>query len=80
MKEKSNRHFKESWLRSLTKTVTYRVAILILDFTVIYLLTQKFEIAFGFMIVSNIYTSIGYYAHERIWDGIKWGRIKNKMS
>jgi adenylylsulfate kinase len=76
MKEKANQRFKESWLRSLAKTVTYRIAILILDFTVIYLLTQKFEIAFGFMIISNIYTSIGYYAHERIWDGIKWGKKK----
>jgi len=75
---KKNHTFKETWQRSFTKTVTYRVAILILDFTVIYLLTQKVEIAFGFMVVSNIYTSIGYYAHERIWDGVKWGKKRNK--
>jgi len=28
------------------------------------------------MIASNIYTSIGYYFHERAWDGVEWGKIK----
>jgi len=51
--------------------------ILIMDFTSIYLLTGKVEIALGFMLVSNIYTSIAYYFHERIWNRIDWGR-KNR--
>jgi adenylylsulfate kinase len=67
---------KEHWKRSLTKTITYRIVILILDFTAIYLLTGKVETAFGFMLVSNIYTSIAYYAHERIWDRTSWGKKK----
>jgi uncharacterized membrane protein len=74
----ANHHFNESWIRSLTKTVTYRVIILIMDFLVIYWLTGKTEIAFGFMVASNIYTSIVYYVHERAWDRIKWGKMKNK--
>jgi len=75
--EKDPTHFKESWLRSLTKTVTYRIAILILDFVAVYWLTGKTELAIGFMIISNIYTSIGYYVHERIWNSVKWGLIKH---
>jgi hypothetical protein len=27
----------------------------------------------GFMIVSNIYTTVGYFVHERIWARIGWG-------
>lgn len=73
----TNHHHRETWQRSLVKTLTYRVLILILDFTVIYFLTGKFEIALGFMVVSNIYTSLGYYFHERVWNGIKWGKLKN---
>lgn len=61
--------------RSLLKTVSYRVVIIILDFAFIYLFTRKINIAISFMIVSNIYTSIGYLIHERIWDKIKWGKI-----
>ena len=71
-----NHHHRETWVRSLTKTLTYRVLILILDFTVIYFLTGKFEVALGFMIISNIYTSVGYYFHERVWDIVKWGKVK----
>jgi len=70
------RDFKEHWTRSLTKAITYRILILILDFTVVYLLTGRVEVAFGFMLLSNIYTSIGYYLHERIWNRINWGKKK----
>jgi adenylylsulfate kinase len=64
----------ESLRRSVVKTVSYRVVILILDFTCIYLFTGQVKVAIGFMIVSNIYTSVGYFIHERIWDRIKWGK------
>ena len=65
---------REHWRRSLTKALTYRAIILVMDFTSIYLLTGKIETALGFMLVSNVYTSIAYYVHERIWDRIKWGK------
>ena len=68
-------HPTETLRRSLVKTISYRVVILILDFTSIYLFTGKIKIALGFMIVSNVYTTVGYFFHERIWDKIKWGKI-----
>lgn len=67
-------HLEETLSRSILKTVTYRVFILILDFLTIYLFTGKAKIAFGFMVISNIYTTIGYFFHERFWDKIKWGK------
>jgi len=70
------RSFKENWTRSLTKALTYRILILILDFTVVFLLTGRVEIAFGFMLLSNIYTSIAYFFHERIWNRTDWGKKK----
>jgi uncharacterized membrane protein len=69
--------FTETKLRSIVKTITYRLFILTLDFTVIYWLTKRIEIAFGFMLVSNFYTTIAYYFHERIWNKINW-RKENK--
>ena len=68
-------HAVETLHRSIVKAVSYRVVILILDFAAIYLFTGKIKIALGFMIVSNIYTTLGYFLHERIWDKIKWGKI-----
>lgn len=68
-------HATETLTRAIVKTISYRVVILILDFTAIYIFTGQIKIAVGFMIVSNIYTTLGYFFHERIWDKIKWGKI-----
>jgi len=71
--------FKEHWTRSFTKAITYRIAILTLDFTATYLLTGRLEIALGFMLISNIYTSAAYYVHERIWNRVDWGKKKSNL-
>jgi uncharacterized membrane protein len=59
--------------RSVVKAITYRVVIMILDFVTIYLFTKTVKVALGFMIASNLYTTIGYFLHERLWARIKWG-------
>jgi uncharacterized membrane protein len=59
--------------RSIVKALIYRGIIICLDFLVIYLLTGKVATAAGFMIISNIYTTVAYFLHERVWSGIKWG-------
>jgi len=59
--------------RSVVKAATYRVLMMFLDFITIYLMTGTVHIAVGFMIVSNISTTIAYFGHERIWARIKWG-------
>ena len=70
----TNHHPSESLGRSVVKTITYRLVILILDFTVIYLLTKRTDVAVGFTVLSNIYTTLAYFFHERIWDKIGWGK------
>ncbi len=59
--------------RSVTKAITYRIVIMSLDFITIYLFTGAVRIAFGFMIASNVYTTVCYILHERIWARISWG-------
>jgi len=68
--------FGEKWSRSLVKAVTYRVIILVLDFTAVYLLTGKTEVALGFMLISNVYTAVAYFGHERLWNSVKWGKVR----
>jgi uncharacterized membrane protein len=59
--------------RSLAKAITYRILIMCLDFLTIYLLTGAVHVAIGFMIISNIYTSLAYLLHERLWARVQWG-------
>lgn len=70
---KGNQMNQESNKRSIMKAISYRIIIILLDFSVIYLLTKKISVAAGFMIISNIYTTVAYFFHERIWNKIKWG-------
>jgi adenylylsulfate kinase len=59
--------------RSLVKALTYRAFAFCLDFLVIYLFTHEVDLAVGFMILSNIYRTVVYFLHERIWARIRWG-------
>ncbi len=64
----------EHWQRSLVKAITYRVFIVILDFSVIWFFTKSTNVAASFVVISNIYTTFGYYIHERVWNKINWGK------
>ena len=59
--------------RSIVKAVSYRILIMCLDFATIYMFTGALRVAIGFMIVSNIYTTVAYLLHERVWARFKWG-------
>jgi uncharacterized membrane protein len=59
--------------RSVVKAITYRVIIMCLDFATIYVFTRKAAVAVGFMIASNIYTTVVYLIHERAWARLPWG-------
>jgi uncharacterized membrane protein len=68
----------ETRKRSVVKALTYRVVIVCLDFLAIYIFTHKVDVALGFMIVSNVYTTVGYFLHERLWARTKWGLVSGK--
>ncbi len=57
---------KKHFAGLLQKTISYRVAILILEFGSIYLFTGQIKVALGFMIVSNIYTTVGFFSRENL--------------
>jgi adenylylsulfate kinase len=73
-------HSEETFKRSLVKTISYRAVILVLDFTSIYLFTGQVKVAVGFMLVSNVYTTVAYFIHERVWGKIKWGKVVYKKT
>ena len=66
--------FREYLRRSVVKAISYRVIVVVADFAAIFLFTNRVEIALGFVVVSNVYTSVLYFLHERFWDRVTWGR------
>ncbi len=64
----------ETAARSLLKSVTYRVLIIISIFIVTLLATGKLASALQITGITAITGTIIYYLHERVWSLIRWGR------
>ena len=69
----------DTFARSALKAASYRVLVVTLDFSVLYLFTRRLSVALGFTAASNVYTTIAYLVHERVWDRITWGRRTMRM-
>jgi uncharacterized membrane protein len=65
----------ESRTRSLTKMVTYRIVIVILSFAITYYFTGDAGQTTTISAVFNVAGSIVYYAYERMWGAIEWGKL-----
>lgn len=64
---------KETMVRSVVKSITWRVLAMILTMFIIYIFTRDL-ISSGLITITGAGTSmILYYIHERIWTRIKWG-------
>jgi uncharacterized membrane protein len=63
----------ENWKRSLVKSGSYRLMIMAMDFATVHFFTGSSKMAVGFVLISNVYTTVAYFAHERLWGRISWG-------
>ena len=66
--------FSERVSRSVAKAVTFRLLIILADSIVIFALTHRYDITLWVVIISNISSTILYFLHERVWNGIHWGK------
>jgi uncharacterized membrane protein len=66
--------------RSLVKALTWRVVAVIVTFLCIYALTGEVDIAGAGTVLTNSINFVLYYFHERAWNAVGWGRIKEKES
>lgn len=64
--------------RSLAKAVSYRVVSVIVDLTLVYLITKRIDLTLGVVVVSNTASIFVYYFHERAWNKIHIGRRPTK--
>jgi uncharacterized membrane protein len=67
---------KEKNYRSLVKSISYRITGTITTFIISLIVTGKFEFALSIMSVDFI-SKIGiFYLHERVWNKIKFGKVR----
>jgi len=63
----------EKHKRSLIKSVTFRVIVVISDLIIITAVTHRYDVAIGIAVATNLGSTVLYYLHERVWARIKWG-------
>lgn len=62
-------------VRSLVKTVSWRITGSAATFLIAFLLTGNITVAGIIGVTQMISNSILYFIHERIWNKIVWGKI-----
>lgn len=65
---------KDTRIRSVTKTITWRLWSMLVLFTVGLLLGLSTTHALEWTIVTNILFVVVHYTHERVWNLINWGK------
>jgi uncharacterized membrane protein len=66
--------------RSVVKSVTFRVIVVISDLVVIFLITHRVDQTIVLTILTNIASTVLYYLHERAWNLVDWGRISDRRT
>ena len=64
----------ESRKRSIVKMLTYRAILTALLAIISWIFTGNLGQATVITIVFSVSATAIYYLHERVWNGIKWGR------
>ena len=65
---------RDSYTRSIVKSLTYRVIGTAITVTMIGLFTGDWELAGGVGVLINFVKIASYFGYERLWEHIPWGR------
>jgi uncharacterized membrane protein len=68
--------FNETRRRSITKSITFRIIVIVSDLVVIYLVTKRVSTTIVLTVFTNIASTLLYFMHERVWNGVTWGKEK----
>jgi len=74
--EKARKH--ELKRRSLAKAITWRTIATLTTMTLVFMHTKQWSITLAVGGLDVISKLVFYFAHERIWAMIDWGRWKSK--
>ena len=65
---------REQRTRSAIKAITYRLISIIIDSIIAYTITKSAQQTAVLVLISNSISILVYFAHERAWNRIHWGK------
>lgn len=66
----------EKKVRALAKTISWRITATIITMSLVWIFTQRIELALSVGGVEAILKMVVYYLHERVWNSISMGRTQ----
>lgn len=70
--------YKETNVRSIVKGVSWRVFATTITIIIVYLFFERLDLAIAAGILESIAKVALYWAHERVWVKVKWGKKKTE--
>ena len=70
-------HPRDKHLRSLLKTLSWRVTATLTTMIIAYIITGELTLAFSIGFIEFFSKFVLYYFHERMWERLKVGRYKS---
>ena len=67
----------EKTIRSVVKSITFRVSALISDSLIVLFITKAQAETFSIVLFTNLSSTILYFVHERIWSHIPLWKVKD---
>jgi uncharacterized membrane protein len=64
----------ESTVRSLAKTISWRITGSGATFAISYLISGNWAMASSIALIQLIANTVLYFIHERIWNKVNWGK------
>jgi uncharacterized membrane protein len=69
-------HYYEHHKRSVAKALGFHALIILADMVVVFGITHQYQITISIILFTNLISGLIYFAHERAWNRIHWGRSK----
>ena len=70
--------FVEHYKRSIAKTITYRLVIIVASYFLLYTLLHDRKTALETSLTWNVIGTVLYFLHERLWNLSHWGKHQLK--
>jgi uncharacterized membrane protein len=71
--------FYENQYRTVAKIVSWRVILTAVNFTYTYVVTGSWQAGLAVAGLAALFNSLIYWAHERVWNRIEWGKVSNEI-
>ncbi|MHC4646519.1 MAG: DUF2061 domain-containing protein [Planctomycetota bacterium] len=66
----------ETHYRSIAKAITWRIGGTVVTFAVAWTVTRQLPVAFGIGLLDTAVKIGAFYAHERLWNRLSFGKKK----